>query len=334
MARINSFFAFDQDALDLNLMYSTALDLQFESGVSESYKGVTANSAFAVWWGLISDPFVTIFGGNNLTINGNDEITGGTIKLILDGFEEYDPVFDDFSFVPALEILGVSMDAKALYEAVGTPKTSDDLKLIVDALSGNDTFRLSTSGDLARGYVGDDQMFGYGGQDTLYGGNGKDSLFGGNGNDKLFGQAGRDKMLGGNGNDVATGGNGTDRILGEKGDDTLLGGNGTDTLLGGANNDLLKGGAKADLLNGGGGNDRMFGGAGADTFVFTAGKDIIKDYAANDIVRIKSNLLGDGETLSDVDRLEGGNLVLDFGQHELKFDGVGSLADLGTVEFV
>lgn len=335
MARINAFYGFDQDILNLNLINRSAIDVEFQTGPTEKYKGVTADSAYAVTWAPGFDEFYTVFAGDGLTTNSNDDLTGGTIKIVLDGYEEYDPNFDEYFFFPTLEILDVDIDAAALFAASETARTSDDEALFVDALSGDDVFRLSADDDLARGFDGNDRLFGNGGADSLFGGAGRDVLFGGNGGDGLQGQGGNDRILGGKGADFGNGGAGKDRLFGDKGNDTLFGGGGSDSLFGGGDNDRLAGGARGDLLNGGRGNDLMFGGAGADIFVFAAGKDTIRDYETRDIVQIKAGLLGAGEMLADVDRLDGGgNLVLDFGKHELRFVGVESLDDLGTVEFV
>ncbi|GAA0479815.1 hypothetical protein Ade02nite_39020 [Paractinoplanes deccanensis] len=206
--------------------------------------------------------------------NGNDRITGGPKRDILDGNIGND----------ALWGLGGNDDLEAYSGA--------------DALSGGD---------------GDDKLDGGWDNDRLLGGNGKDLLNGGFGNDiedggpgadrfeqngDLNGSSDADSIIGGAGLDLLTyavrskpvtadadavrgddggagerdtigtsiemiqGGNGNDRLIGTPRTDYLYGDAGNDVITGAAGNDFLYGEAGRDNVNGGAGSDQCERGAG------------------------------------------------------------------------
>ncbi|HVG48612.1 MAG TPA: M10 family metallopeptidase C-terminal domain-containing protein [Rubellimicrobium sp.] len=126
---------------------------------------------------------------------------------------------------------GVSFDIDALERAMSSVSTDDDFDLIAGELCGADTFDLSTRGDLARGYGGNDTLNGSGGADPLYGGDGNDKVNGGTGNDRLFGEAGQDKFYAGAGRDIMDGGDDAarDTFLFDDGDSAA--GSKRDTIL-------------------------------------------------------------------------------------------------------
>lgn len=144
-----------------------------------------------------------------------DAITGGTVNAIA---EEQEGGALRFA------IQGLSLSAKAVYNAMQTESRSDETSLLKSALGGADTFVLSKAADRARGYDGNDRMNGGGGNDRLYGDSNSDRLFGGGGGDQLYGGSYRD---------ILSGGSGSDRLHAGTGSDVLNGGTGTDRLYGG-----------------------------------------------------------------------------------------------------
>lgn len=92
-------------------------------------------------------------------------------------------------------ILGTSVSARSLMDAVKSASTADDLLIIQKALSGDDKIILSNSNDEMDGFAGNDYLKGRGGADILRGGNGTDSLEGGSGRDTLTGGADADKFM-------------------------------------------------------------------------------------------------------------------------------------------
>ncbi len=159
-----------------------------------------------------------------------------------------------------------------------------DMHFSDDTIIGDD-FRIDviygdTTGDIAKGRGGDDQIFGRGGS---FGRGQGDALYGDAGNLRGTARGGDDLIDGGAFADLLHGDaassitddarGGDDRLFGGTGDDTLRGdalrlsGNarGGDGLLdGGEGNDLLSGDATFLADNGRGGDDRLDGGAGND----------------------------------------------------------------------
>ncbi|HCQ66028.1 MAG TPA: hypothetical protein DIU07_13150, partial [Rhodobacteraceae bacterium] len=102
-----------------------------------------------------------------------------------------------------------------------TPETDDDLVLIKEVMSGEDTIYLSRYDDQINGFDDRDTIYGKQGNDLLLGGNGHDDLYGGRGNDKLKGLDGNDYLNGSSGADIFRGGRGRDEIFGGGGEDTF-----------------------------------------------------------------------------------------------------------------
>jgi len=103
---------------------------------------------------------------------------------------------------------------------------------------------------------------------------------------------------------------------------------------GGDGRDFVFGGGGEDMLDGGAGCDILIGGADADTFLFTGGRDMVLDFdPMEDLLQIASDLLPDGQTLTDV--IEGaravcGGTVLDFADNNaLMLFGVDDASTLG-----
>jgi len=130
--------------------------------------------------------------GDGLYFDDNSEIVRGTIKVIAG------PLTADGSNADS-GIQGISVTFGAVFGAIISEEVDDDRALLRGELSGNDTFNLSDSGDLARGFGGNDVLNGRGGNDKLYGDEGDDKLRGGSGADTLRGGTGHDTLVGGTG---------------------------------------------------------------------------------------------------------------------------------------
>jgi Ca2+-binding RTX toxin-like protein len=176
------------------------------------------------------------------------------------------------------------------------------------------------------GGTGGGPIIGTGGKDNLDGTNGDDIMDGKGGADTLKGLDGKDKIKGGGGNDIIKGGDGNDKLFGGSGNDDLDGGNGRDNLRGGGGKDTLDGGKSNDTLKGDG---------GADTFVFAKGygKDKITDFADDvDRIALDDALWGGGLTLQKMlnqfAAVVDGDIVLDFGKHELTIEGLTDISAL------
>ncbi len=243
--------------------------------------GVTYEDRYVVnGWDGVTDLGI-FFGGYDITVDVNGNITGGVVT----GIAEFEWNGADLWLVE-----GLSLSATAIYQAALTLTNADDLDLIASALSGNDRFYLSDFNDVMAGFDGNDSLYGGAGDDVLLGGAGADVLNGGSGFDRaeysgagtavladlqyanrntgiaagdtyvsieeLFGSSHNDNLRGDAGANVLVGYDGNDTLYGRNGNDDLWGQNGNDTLYGGAGSDVLLGGAGADVLNGGSGLDR------------------------------------------------------------------------------
>jgi len=115
-----------------------------------------------------------------------------------------------------------------------------------------------------------------------------------------------DKIVGTSANEVYKGGIGKDKIFSNGGDDRIFGGKGK------------------DLLDGGRGQDLLVGGANEDIFLFRNkyGKDTIRDFTDDvDTLKLDDSLWAKDFTKKQVLKkfasIVDGDLVLDFGKHEL-----------------
>jgi Ca2+-binding RTX toxin-like protein len=232
------------------------------------------------------------------------------------------------------------------------------IRLQLHGATGNDSVTGGDGDDLLTGDAGNDRLVGFRGDDRMYGGDGADRMVWNNGD-------GTDLMEGGAGNDVAevngsdtagdqftvaaNGGRvdfdrvnfgqfgldiGTTEALvvnGLGGDDTMTAGNGLDGLI----NVHFDGGAGNDSLTGGDGDDVLTGGAGADTFVFGRGADEITDYAdGTDKIKLAGLGVDDFGDLDGLIQDIGGDVVIDFGAHELTIENTASaILDAGDFLF-
>ncbi|MGB3408012.1 MAG: tandem-95 repeat protein, partial [Jannaschia sp.] len=225
----------------------------------------------------------TAFGGTGndtvLAGAGDDLIDGGDGGDSIDGGTGRDTIVFDGSDV------GVRADLQARIGQGGFAQ--GDVYLGIEDVFGTgwaDELGGDQTGNLLRGFAGNDSLAGRDGDDTLEGGLGNDTLEGGAGADLLDGGEGRDRATyfaplepGSEGVSVnlalgtASGGDAAgdtlisiEDVTGTQLADTLIGNDQDNALDGARGDDLLEGGAGDDSLSGGRGADTLRGGDGMD----------------------------------------------------------------------
>lgn len=118
------------------------------------------------------------------------------------------------------------IDASFVHGEEGDDTIKGGAYSVVQGGDGDDT--IDTTGDIADGGTGDDEITGGPSDQKLKGDDGDDTIHGGDGGDLLYG--GKD-------NDVLYGEEGADQLYGNSGDDKLYGGPDEDTLSGGPGED-------------------------------------------------------------------------------------------------
>ena len=164
---------------------------------------------------------------------------------------------------------------------------------------------------------------------------GKNIIIGIKGYNHLDGAAGADTLIGREYGDDLYGSAGRDLLLGMAGDGRLFGGGQSASLYGDNGHDILLGGNGRDILDGGKGRDVLEGGTHADVFIFKKGyeKDIIVDFEDDkDTISFATDLWFGTKTVQNViNRIAtavDGDIVFDFGSHELTVKGFTNLAEL------
>lgn len=305
MAKLNAYFQFDFDQLNLNRFVENMESFRLDEDVYEPWQ-----DRFTIF---TADEAIVLH-GNGFAYDAQANMYQGTVEAFSQWF------YDDYAFSWNEAFLLSELDVPTLdiYNAEQSASTDDDFALLEGMLSGDDMFVMSAFDDTVRGFGGDDTFKGRGGDDTMSGDEGADVLQGGDGEDRLFGGAGKDSLLGGADDDILRGGENGDLLRGGKGDDDLYGGSGRDTLLGGAGDDTMRGGLGEDKLLGGADDDVLHGGKGDDVLRGGAGEDELYGGKQDDILRG-----GAGE-----DELHGGA-----GEDLFKFktgDGVDIIKDFET----
>jgi Ca2+-binding RTX toxin-like protein len=192
-------------------------DLQFSSASISAGGGLYSRHTisfsrpdFTTGLFAVSGPNLGITGGFTTTF------TSGTVTGLAMSFME------GVSTASLYTITGASILATALQTAMVSVNDTDDQSLLRSIYRGADTITLSSFGDYA---------YGFGGNDTISGGGG---------NDRLFGQGGVDSVSGGAGLDTLSGGFGADHLQGGAAADVLRGNNGADVLTGGTGADIFE----------------------------------------------------------------------------------------------
>lgn len=277
MATITSTNGFSYANLHLgNLASSTVMSLS----ASDLFSFSLASADFlALQWNEGGQTYVTGVAGSDFSVF-NDVLVSGTIEAAVEATLDTSTLTANLNW----SILDIEVEVADLISAAITPSTDDDLALMADVFSGDDTFTLSGAVDDFSAGAGNDRVTAGGGNDTVYGGAGNDTIFGQANDDLLFGQEGADRLFGNLGNDT---------LFGGAQNDLLNGGFGDDILFGGGGKDFIKGAAGADRVIGGWGADTLIA-EGADTFVYRSTaesglgakrRDVIRDFDA-DVAKI------------------------------------------------
>lgn len=198
MAVIKSQHSFDILSIDLHRLDYGFTGWDFDNNVDQRFGGEVHRDVYDISWQLPGYDYSSRYMGDDLAVSSSGALTGGTIGAYSER------VWTGSDWWDLWQMTDTSMDAAALYDAIGTGSVADDRRVFRDALSGDDLFRLS---------INDDRAFGYRGNDTLRGDQGDDILAGQQGRDRLFGSTGDDRLVGGQGHDHLSGGAGADRFV-------------------------------------------------------------------------------------------------------------------------
>ena len=136
MTVVVSYSLFDQGNLDLNRLYAYKYGENYLDNIDlhVTYANQTYSDVYEVFWSYQGGYYVSSFAGPNLTVtNGLSGTVTGYGESFLNGV----------SYSPSWGIYDIEISASEIYGAAATSNTSDDYKLINDALSGEDTFYLS-----------------------------------------------------------------------------------------------------------------------------------------------------------------------------------------------
>lgn len=199
MAKVSANYALDIINLDLNLLVRAQTSSFFYDNANIVYNGIPYQDvAFFQYYS--GGSFAGSFGGYGVSVNGNGQVTGGTLT----GYIEQ--VWNSYQWVNTFAIESFSYPAVSLADAANTITNVDDLAAIAMILSGDDLINLSNFNDVMIGYGGNDRIYANSGHDIVFGDAGHDSIYGGYGDDWLEGGSGNDLLGGGFGNDFLSGG--------------------------------------------------------------------------------------------------------------------------------
>jgi len=180
--------SFDFSAIDFSFYVGNVRTAGIEDDVAIDVAGTLITDVAYLQASLGSRNSGLYLGSDQLSVDGNGNLLGAAIQFV----SEYNFAADATVYIAT----GLSIDTSSLYAAMLTPEKADDIAIMAQALTGNDSFTLSDLADTAFGFGGNDVLSGLGGRDILDGGAGDDILSGGAGGDTLTGGAGADSFTG------------------------------------------------------------------------------------------------------------------------------------------
>ena len=268
-----------------------------------------------IFSGRDTDDFIAP--GNNITLGGDDTISGRGGNDTLDGGEGDDTLdggadndtliggigADELNGGSGIDTVDYSASVAALTMTSSTQVSgghaNSDVLISIENIIG------TQFSDTLRGNGNSNQLFGNVGADTLIGGAGHDTLDSGEGTDLLIGDSGNDVLQGGNNSDIYIVGAG-DLVTddGSVGFDRaqindaagvqldLIGWSGVERVNGFTGDDVIDAtGATSDyIIAANAGSDTIIGGDGNDTFFAGSGDDSLSGANGNDAL-----IGGDGE---------------------------------------
>jgi Ca2+-binding RTX toxin-like protein len=252
--------------------------------------------------GLAGDPVVT---ATSVDVCFND---GGLLHITGSGLgynppSDYTGTVDSFTYSqPAgTAVFAVTGFSEPLGDLAGLVAGGNELAILADLFSENDTISGSSVSDFLIGFCGDDILSGDGGDDTLRGGAGADMLNGGDGCDTADYHDSCEAVFVNLARGTARGGDAKGDVL-----------NGIENLAGSAYNDYLGGDSGANTLIGGSGNDSLAGNGGADVLDGGVGSQDMADYVFSEAGVTVSLVAGtgsggdaEGDTLTNIEWLRG-----------------------------
>ncbi|MGK9165422.1 M10 family metallopeptidase C-terminal domain-containing protein [Inquilinus limosus] len=254
--------------------------------------------------GFAGDPSIT---ATVIDVRFND---GGLLHVIGSGLG-YNPPSDYTGCVDSITysqpacagVFAITGFSESLGDVSGLVTAGNELAILADLFSEDDTISGSCVADFLIGFCGHDILNGHGGNDTLRGGAGADTLNGGDGSDVADYQDSAAAVCVNLLGHIAQGGDAQGDVL-----------NSIENLTGSAFDDYLAGDAAANTLIGGAGNDNLVGNGGADVLAGGAGTQDMADYifsGAGVVISLAAGTAsgGDaaGDTLSGIEWLRGSN---------------------------
>lgn len=180
MTNLTAKQAVDLNNIDLNFFIRNFEDESI--GRNVTYQGHNYPYSYTV---MADGGYSIVFAGRNFNTDASGNISSGTVTAIFE-YSENGLIW---------QATGISLAAKDIYAAAASLGDKDDTALLKKALSGADSFRLSSGNDVVHGFGGNDSLYGYGGDDRLAGDSGDDVIWAGLGADGSWGGSGKDRFV-------------------------------------------------------------------------------------------------------------------------------------------